>query len=68
MSGGIPLCSQELLNLSPCFCGVITLTEVKSDMMEPIGVNYSEIPYGRPRIKALALWGMSQLYAKTEFV
>ena len=68
MSGGIPLCSQELLDLGTCSCRMVALAEIKSDMMEPIGVNDREIAYGGFGVEASAIWGMSQLYMKTKCI
>ena len=62
------MCSQKLLDLAACFCRVITLANVKRNMMEPICVNDCEIAYSRLGIEASTVWEMSQLYVKTEFV
>ena len=59
MGGGVPSCPQKLLNLSTCFCRVIALAEVERNTMESIGVNDSEVVYGRSRVEALIIWRVS---------
>lgn len=47
---------------------MVALTEIKSDMMEPTGVNDCEIAYGGFGVEASAIWGMPQLYMKTKHI